>query len=218
MNHPYITIEEVELKEMNQRKRGALLNSLAGFRTAVMVGTISQRGVFNLSIFNSLIHLGADPALWGLVLRPNPLERDTYRNIEHYKSYTLNYLHVDDREKAHQCSAKYDSSISEFDPCGLTPELIKGCVAPFVRTALVKIQMELVSVIPVPLNQTSIMIGKPKAIYMKSELLGADGFVNLAEHGVLGCAGLDAYLEAHLLDRFEYAQPGKAILKKEINP
>jgi len=217
MKHPYVTIEGAELDAMNHRKRGLLLNSLAGFRMAVMVGTISPQGVFNLAIFNSLVHLGADPPLWGLVLRPNPLERDTYRNIERLHTYTLNYIPLNEREGAHQCSAKYDPSVSEFDSCGFEPELIDGCVAPFVKSALVKIQMELVSVIPVPLNQTSIMIGKPVAITMKSELLGADGFVNLADHGILGCMGLDAYIRAQLLDRYEYAQPGKAVSKKESN-
>lgn len=215
MNHPYITIGDGELKEMHHRRRGTLLNSLAGYRTAVMVGTTSKEGVFNLSIFNSLVHLGADPALWGLVLRPNPLERDTYRNIEFQKTYTLNYLHFEEREKAHQCSAKYSPSESEFDACGFAPELINDCVAPFVKSALVKIQMQLVSVIPIPLNQTSIMIGKPVALHVKKELLEDDGFVNLAEHGVLGCMGLDAYVGVRLLDRYGYAQPGKAVSKKE---
>ena len=207
MNTSEQHISQIELGEMNGRKRGVLMNSLAGYRPVIMVGTVSPDGVANLAIFNSLIHFGADPALWGLVCRPNAEERDTVRNISANGKYTLNFIHVSERQKAHQTSAKYGVTVSEFDTCGFEKEFKNSCGAPFVKNAIVKIEMESVTTIPIPLNGTSILIGKPLNIHLPTGLLGPDGFADLAGAGVLGCQGLDAYLSATLLERFPYAQP-----------
>lgn len=215
MNQPSTSLFEKDLEGLEQRKRGLLLNSLAGFRPAILVGTCSEGGGLNLAIFNSLIHFGANPALWGLVLRPEPLERDTFRNILYNKSYTLNYVTTALRDQAHQCSAKHDRHVSEFEACGIKPEFIGGCKAPFVAEAVVKIQMEYVTEIPVPLNDTTIMIGKPVAIHMQTDMLCDDGFVDLSKARTLGCQGLDAYIETRLLDRFEYAHAGQASIRKK---
>lgn len=196
-----------ELGQMSGRKRGVFMNSLAGYRPVVLVGTVSSDGVANLAIFNSLIHFGADPALWGLVCRPQAEERDTVRNISANGRYTLNFIHESERKKAHQTSAKYEATVSEFDACGFETEFKNGCAAPFVKSAIVKIEMEPVMTIPIPLNETSILIGKPLNIYLPTEMLGPDGFANLTGAGVLGCQGLDAYLSATIIERFPYAQP-----------
>ena len=60
-------ISQIELEQMNSRYRGVFMNSLAGYRPVILVGSVSTDGLSNLAIFNSLIHFGADPALWGLV-------------------------------------------------------------------------------------------------------------------------------------------------------
>lgn len=85
-------ITKKEIDQLDQRYRTAFINSLAGFRQAVLVGTKSATGNTNLAIFNSLIHLGAHPALFGLVSRPDSVQRDTLRNIMDTKVYTLNYI------------------------------------------------------------------------------------------------------------------------------
>ena len=54
-----------DIAQFEQRYRTAFVNYLAGFRQAVLVGTKSQGNNPNLAIFNSLIHLGANPALLG---------------------------------------------------------------------------------------------------------------------------------------------------------
>ena len=69
-------IDKKEIEQLEQRYRTAFINSLAGFRQAVLVGTKSVDGNTNLAIFNSLIHLGANPALFGLMSRPGSVQRD----------------------------------------------------------------------------------------------------------------------------------------------
>ncbi|MFM8950081.1 MAG: flavin reductase family protein [Bacteroidota bacterium] len=207
MNSAEQHISQEGLQQMNSRKRGLFMNSLAGYRPVILVGTVSNEGVANLAIFNSLIHFGADPALWGLVCRPNAQERDTVRNISANGKYTLNFIHVSERNKAHQTSAKYPASVSEFDACGFETTFKNGCIAPFVQSAIVKMEMEAVMTIPIPLNGTSILIGKPINIQLPDGLVGQDGFADLAGAGVLGCQGLDAYLSATVIERLPYAQP-----------
>ena len=81
-----------EIEQLEQRYRTSFINSLAGFRQAVLVGTKSVTGNTNLAIFNSLIHLGANPALFGLISRPDAVQRDTLQNILDTKEYTLNFV------------------------------------------------------------------------------------------------------------------------------
>ena len=52
-------IDQEALKQYENRFRALLINSLAGIRQAVLIGTKSKDGYSNLAIFNSLIHIGA---------------------------------------------------------------------------------------------------------------------------------------------------------------
>ena len=113
-------IEKNEIENFEKIYRASFVNSLAGFRQAVLVGTKSSKGEPNLAIFNSLIHLGASPALFGLISRPDSVSRHTLENILETNEYTLNYMHSKDYEKSHQTSARYDREINEFEAVGHT--------------------------------------------------------------------------------------------------
>jgi flavin reductase (DIM6/NTAB) family NADH-FMN oxidoreductase RutF len=52
-------------------------NTLSGVRSSVLIGTSSETGTHNLAIFNSLVHLGANPPLLGFILRPTNGGRST---------------------------------------------------------------------------------------------------------------------------------------------
>ena len=99
-------IDKDTLGRYESRYRARLINSLAGVRQAMLIGTRSKDGVSNLAIFNSLIHLGANPPLWGFICRPDTVQRDTLTNILETNQYTINYVVTADYEKAHQTSAK----------------------------------------------------------------------------------------------------------------
>jgi flavin reductase (DIM6/NTAB) family NADH-FMN oxidoreductase RutF len=60
-----------------KKYRTSFINSLAGFRQVALVGTRSEVGLTNVAIFNSLMHLGANPALFGLLSRPDGVDRHT---------------------------------------------------------------------------------------------------------------------------------------------
>ena len=196
-----------DIENLEQRYRTAFINSLAGFRQAVLVGTKSVGGITNLAIFNSLIHLGANPALFGLINRPESVQRDTLQNILETKEYTLNYIQSAEYEKAHQTSARYESGISEFEKVGFNEMYHPSCSAPFVANAVVKIAMKLEDIIPIPLNGTILIIGSVMQVDIDASMVGPDGFVALSEADVLISQGLDAYFVSKAIGRLPYAKP-----------
>lgn len=200
-------IHKKEIEQLEQRYRTSFINSLAGFRQAVLVGTKSVTGNTNLAIFNSLIHLGANPALFGLISRPDAVQRDTLQNILDTKEYTLNFVKSSEFKKAHQTSARYDKGISEFEKVGFVPLYHDGIIAPFVEDAVVKIGMKLEDSIPIQINGTVLIIGSIIQVDLNDDIVGKDGFVNLSEADVLISQGLDAYYTSNHIDRLPYAKP-----------
>lgn len=200
-------IHKKEIAQLEQRYRNAFINSLAGFRQAVLVGTKSVDNHINLAIFNSLIHLGANPALFGLISRPGSVQRDTLQNIMATKDYTLNYIHAAQYKKAHQTSARYHKTVSEFDEAGFVPYYHSGCDAPFVEEAVVKIAMRFEDSIPIPLNGTVLIVGSIMQVDIQDGIVGGDGFVNLSASDVLISQGLDAYFVSSEIGRLPYAKP-----------
>lgn len=200
-------IKKEDIDQLEQRYRTAFINSLGGFRQAVLVGTKSADGKTNLAIFNSLIHLGANPALFGLISRPDSVPRDTLQNILSTKEYTLNYIQADQYEKAHQTSARYDKGVSEFDKVGFKEYYHPSCYAPFVANAVVKIALKLEDTLPISLNGTILIIGSVMQVDIDESLVGADGFVALSEANVLISQGLDAYFTSKTIGRLPYSKP-----------
>ena len=200
-------ITKTEIAQLEQRYRRAFINSLAGFRQAVLIGTRSLDGKNNLAIFNSLIHLGANPALFGLMSRPDSVQRDTLQNILETKEYTLNFIKAAHYKKAHQTSARYAKGISEFEKVGFTPFYHSGFGAPFVGEAVVKIAMKFEESIPITLNGTILIIGSIMQVDINDGIVGEDGFVNLSASEVLISQGLDAYFSSTEIGRLPYAKP-----------
>ena len=200
-------IKTDEIEKLEQGYRTAFINSLAGFRQAVLVGTKSADGYSNLAIFNSLIHLGANPALLGLISRPDTVQKDTLQNIMDTKEYTLNYVHARHYKKAHQTSARYDKGISEFEEAGFKEFYNPPCYAPFVEDAVVKIAMKFEDRIPIPLNGTILIVGSITRVEIESSLVGQDGYVSLSKAEVLISQGLDAYFVSREIGRLPYAKP-----------
>ncbi len=200
-------IDKQDLDNFESRYRGKMINSLAGIRQVVLIGTRSKEGCSNLAIFNSLIHIGANLPLWGLIFRPDTVRRDTLNNLLETGEYTLNYVAAEDFEKAHRTSAKYDKTDSEFEACGFTSKLRPGFAAPYVAEAHIKVAMKFEQRIDITLNNTILIIGSIQQIELDDHLVSPDGFVSLNKANALACVGLDAYYKTTLLERLDYARP-----------
>lgn len=202
-----MTFDHHDILGLETRFRANFLNSLGGFKSVVLIGTKSTQGNENLAVFNSLFHLGANPALCGMVVRPNEERQNTLGNIMRTKSYTVNHIMPSFYRQAHQCSAKYDDGISEFNEVGLTPEYLEDISAPFVQESAVKFACELVEKVNIELNGTTILIGKIIKVIIPDHCLGVDGFLDIEQAGSITNSGLDSYHTTQKINRLSYAKP-----------
>lgn len=203
-----ITPEQIQ--QLDQRYRARLINSLGGFKSVVLIGTQNKQTQTNLAIFSSLFHLGANPALCGLIVRPDSAERHTLSNILETGFYTVNHVHEGIYLAAHQTSARYPIEQSEFSATGLKEEWLDAFFAPFVAQSVVKLSMQLEQKIDLTINGTTLLIGKILDVYVPQTSLGEDGFVDLESAGTLALSGLDSYHRTQKLARLAYAKPDTA--------
>jgi flavin reductase (DIM6/NTAB) family NADH-FMN oxidoreductase RutF len=202
-----------EFSQWERFYRANLLNSLTGFKPTHLVSTISAKGIPNLALFHNIVHLGADPALIGMVNRPRAAAPHTLSHIETHGFWTLNSVHASFVDKAHQCSAKYEAGINEFEAVGLTPAFKDGCLAPVVSESAVQYALKLVEIVPIKHNSTFFIIGSIEQIWVQENLLGEDGFLHLDKEEAIVSTGLDAYYKTHKLARYKYAKPGEVSVK-----
>ncbi|EGU57164.1 flavin reductase domain protein FMN-binding protein, partial [Vibrio nigripulchritudo ATCC 27043] len=96
-----------DIGEMEDRFRARFINSLSGYKSANLIGTIDNNGQHNLSIVSSVFHLGANPPLLGMIVRPHSVSRHTLENIVETGHYTINSVCREVYQQAHQTSARY---------------------------------------------------------------------------------------------------------------
>ncbi len=194
------------IEESERKFRLNLINSITGAKPSNLIGTTSSEGRNNLAIFNSVVHLGSNPALLGFILRPTEeVPRHTYENIKETGFYTINSVHQEIIENAHYTSAKFSSEIDEFERCGIEPEKLFGFIAPFVKSSVIKIGMEFQEEVPLS-NGTRLIIGSVEHIVIKDEMVEDNGYVNLDDPGVTAISGLNTYYKLDKLDSFSYAR------------
>ena len=200
-----------DIAEMERRSRTRLVNSLSGFKSVNLCGTISKDGVTNLAIINSVVHIGADPALMGFIMRPVTVRRDTFNNILETGQYTFNHLNKAIFKKAHQTSARYPIEVSEFEAAKLTEIYSDVLKAPYVQESHIRIGLSFVEKIPIPVNGTTLMIGKIEEIFYPSDALSDDGYLDIEGAGSITSSSLDAYHTTQKLARLSYAKADRKI-------
>ena len=199
------------LIDLEKHERAHLINSLGGFKSLALVGTSDSKGNTNLAVFSSVFHVGANPPLIGLIFRPSPPERNTYSNIIETGFYTINHVNETIYKQAHQTSARYDKEISEFEITGLTPEYKDAFFAPYVAESKIQLGIEFKERIDLTINNTTLIIGEIKHIYIPDNCLSKDGFVDIEKANTITCSGLDSYHKTVQLDRLSYAKPNKEV-------
>jgi flavin reductase (DIM6/NTAB) family NADH-FMN oxidoreductase RutF len=191
--------------------RANFINSLTGFKSASLIGTINAQGVPNLGIFSSIVHIGSDPALIGFINRPIAAAPHTLANIKANGFYTVNHIHASFLAQAHQTSAKYPDEVNEFTEVGLTEAYLEGVKVPFVKESPIKYLLSLKEIVPIALNATFLVIGQLEKVLMDPALQPtSDGFLHLDQAGSICSNGLDAYYNTSLINRYAYAKPDKS--------
>lgn len=200
-------LDNSQIADLEDRKRTALINSLSGFKSLNLIGTVNKHGQSNLAIFNSVVHIGANPPLMGFISRPDSVEKHTIENIRETAFYTINHVNRDIFEKAHQTSARYKRDESEFEATGLTSDYKNYFPAPFVRQSDIQIGLELKEIISVKTNNTLLVIGEIKHLLFPSEIWEDSGVLDIEKAGSIAGSSLDGYHTTQLIKRMKYAKP-----------
>ena len=195
------------IDSLNKIYRINLVNSITGYKSANLIGSISNEGAENLAIFSSVTHLGSNPALLSFFVRPNVVPRNTYKNIKEKKVFTVNHISKEKIDDAHHTSATYDENISEFDKTNFQPEYKKNWGAPFVKDSTVQLGCKYINEYYIKENGCSMIVASIEIIFIRKGLLQNDGWVDLSKGDVITVNGLDAYALPKTIKRLKYARP-----------
>ena len=195
-----------DLQSWERFTRANLINTLSGFKSLSLIGTVNGEGVSNLAVFSNIVHLGADPALIGFVNRPLAAAPHTLSNIQETGFYTVNLVTEAMYKQAHQTSAKYPDGVSEFEMTGLTEEFKEGCLAPFVAESPVQYVLKFEQVMPIELNNTFLVIGSLQEAYVPAGIQEEDGFLDLAKAAILSSLGTNGYYKTEKIATLPYAK------------
>ena len=196
-----------DFEKMEQRYRAMFVNSLSGYKSANLIGTVDTKSQTNLAIMSSAFHLGANPPLLGLIVRPDVADRHTLNNIRETGVYTVNHVSEVIYEQAHQTSARYSKEQSEFDAVGLTPQFFENFSAPFVEESVISLGLVLRQEQLMEINGTHLLIGEIIMVNVPKDIVSDDGFIDIAKAQTVAVGGLDGYFSARLQKRLPYAKP-----------
>lgn len=199
-----------EIMELPNRYRANLINKVSGFKPANLIGTQSKSGQTNLAVFNSVMHIGANPPYLGFILRPTTVERHTYENIKETGVYTINQITTTIHEKAHQTSAKFERGVSEFDAVGLGEFYNEGFHAPFVAESHIKIGLSFQEEQLIKCNDTRLIIGKIEHLVLPESAILDDGDVKLEDLDTAAVAGLYNYYKTEHIGKYGYIKPNQS--------
>jgi flavin reductase (DIM6/NTAB) family NADH-FMN oxidoreductase RutF len=199
-------LQSADIRAMERFYRANLINSITGYKPANLIGTVDAEGQTNLAIFSSLVHLGADPAMVAMVVRPAVVARHSYDNIRATGFWTVNHVHTGIAEQAHYTSAKFPKEVSEFAACGLDVHWEPGFAAPFVADSRVSFGVALREELPIQWNGTILLIGEIQCLRLADGLVLPDGLLDLQDAETLAITGLDSYHAVSPLARYPYAQ------------
>ena len=195
-----------DLDNLDHKARLKLINAVTGIKPGNLIGTTNAKGQHNLAIFSSVVHLGSDPALIGMIVRPvEEVPRHTYQNMVETGYYTINHIHPSFIKNAHYTSAKFEEEVSEFDRCGLTPEFRKDFKAPFVKESLFKMGVKLIDDLLIPQNKTRMVVGQIEQIILPEEAYTFEE-IDLEKTEGVGISGLNTYYALKRITTFPYAR------------
>jgi len=205
-----IHLKRQDFEALDHVYRINLINSCSGFKSANLLGTKSNAGAPNVAVFSSVTHLGSKPPLLGVIFRPvSDVPRNTYENIRETGQFTVNHIDMPIIEDAHHTSAKYAKEVSEFGMTNLEEEYKNEWHAPFVKNAPIQMALTYCEEYLIKSNNCIQLIGEIKDLYIREDLLEADGFINLSKGNVVAINGLDGYTVPKLKTRIEYQRPKK---------
>jgi len=200
-------ISRNEIDAFDKIYRINLINSITGIKPANLIGTKSSEGQTNLAIFSSVVHMGSNPPLIGMISRPSAeIERHSLSNLEETGFYTINHLKNEDHRSGHYTSAKFPLETSEFEACGFTEYYTDDFVIPYVKESRLGIGMRFIESIPIKHNGTILILGEVQEIRFNDVNIDSDGSLDLTSISSTGISGLDTYYSLQKIAKHPYAR------------
>ena len=109
-------------------------------RTAVVITTISERGISNAAPFSFNSPISFEPPLYGFSCNP---AHDTWRNIQANGEFVVNVVGKDLAEQMHVLETDYPYEDSELAHAGLTEAAAKAVTPPRIQEALAWMECKL---------------------------------------------------------------------------
>lgn len=208
MDNGSIKFGTKELGNLDKNFKNNFINSLSGYKSVNLVGTIDKNDKTNLAIFNSVIHVGSTPPLLGFLIRTPVVPRHSLTNILERNCFTINHISPTFYHKAHQTAARYGKEEkSEFDIVGLTPYFSDRIDAPYVAESPVKIGLEFREKHEIKSNNTIFLVGEVVEIILPERSLLSDGLIDLGVTATITSSGLDTYYTTRKIARLSFANP-----------
>lgn len=198
-----------DIQALEKYHRINLINTISGLKSVNLIGTQGTT-VSNLAVFNSVVHIGANPPALGFIMRPLAVERHTYHNIKKQGFFTINQVHKEIYKQAHQTSAKYPADVSEFNACNFTEEWIDDFRAPFVKESHIKIGLTFVEEQLIEFNKTILIIGQIEKIILPDHGVLENGSVDHDALETITISGLYNYYNADAAASLPYAKIDKS--------
>jgi flavin reductase (DIM6/NTAB) family NADH-FMN oxidoreductase RutF len=206
-----ICIDKNGIEKLDKVPRLNLINSCMGYKSANLIGSISQKGIQNLAIFSSITHLGSNPALLGFILRPTTVPRHTYSNIKSSSYFSVNAITKSLIKRSHQTSANYNEDVDEFQATGIQVEFKSGIQVPFVKESPIQLLCKYQNEYLIKENGTIHLVASIEKLFVKEQLLQNDYWIQLDLGEIVAINGLDGYASTDLINRFAYARVGKEL-------
>ena len=199
-----MVITKQQILAFEKSYKAQFVNSLSGFKSVNLIGSIDVRGHTNLAIVSTVTHLGSNPALIGFVVRPSVKSRHTLENIVETQQFTINQVSGDIWQAAHQTSIHYPREVCEFDEVGLAREYHGDIKAPFVAESNLKYSLTLKEIITIESNSTQLIIGEVEDVILSSNVIKSDGYIDIETLHAVTISGVDSY---HLTQRLSRISP-----------
>lgn len=199
-----------KIENWDQVFRLKMMNSITGYKGVHLIGTQNKDGVLNLGLFSSVFHISSNPALVGVMVRPNTVPRHTLENIRLNKEFTINQVQAKFVKQAHYASAKWDKEESEFDRCNLNAQFVEGINAPFVLESDLKFACKLEEEIELTSYNSILLVGSINYGDVSDECINDDGQLDLEKINSVCVTGLNQYSFPKKLSYLPYARVQEA--------
>lgn len=196
------TYDKQEIDSLEKRYRTALINSSSGVRT-VFLALTGEQGHWNAAPMTNVTHVGASPAQYSILFRPDNGNRHTYANYLRTGKIRLVALPPNQVPYLHQCSANYPEHTFEWASQNLDSNDLGDHLPPIPKDTLWYIDMELKE--KFELNNGCIYtVGEVMTIGCSDMALPDDNGHLQPQQAIAVALGLQTYGEARHWQHLEY--------------